>query len=151
MKTIILTLFLFFSSFLSAQWVYQTVTDGFDDPYKICYTNNLKGPFLKLENVQGKVSFYISGDYFCDDQVTYDFVFMSGDDNYKISGVGSKSTVNDNVLFLTFDLLNEGQTVISWFKRASKLKIRVNESYCDTKYYEFNMSKSSAALEFISK
>lgn len=149
MKSIILTLF--FSYFLSAQWVYQTVTDGFDEPYKICYTNNLKSPFLKLENVQGRVSLYISGDYFCDDQVTYDFVFISGDDNYKINGLGSKSAVNDNVLFLTFDLLNEGQTIVSWFKKASKLKIRVNESYCNTKYYEFNMSKSSAALEFISK
>lgn len=151
MKQIILTLFLFFSSILSAQWSYQTVTDGFEDPYRICYTNNSSSPFLKLENVKGNVAFYISGDYFCDDEVTYDFVFMDGTENFKISGVGSKSSTDDNVLFFTFDLLNEEQNIIYWFKKSSKLKIRVNESYCNTKYYEFNMSKSSAALEFISK
>ena len=35
MKTLTLIFTLFLSVNLSAQWVYKTITDGFDDPYKI--------------------------------------------------------------------------------------------------------------------
>ncbi len=71
-------------------------------------------------------------------------------DVYRVSGVGLKNS-NSDVLFLTADLLNEEYETVSWFKKCSKLKIRVNESYCTTGYYEFNMTKSTSALEFMSK
>lgn len=150
MKTLILFLSLFLSLNLHSQWVYKTVTDGFDDPYKIAYTDNPTGEYLKLENVDGKIVFYIKGGYFCDDQLTYDFVFQLGQEVYKVSGNGLKSSSSDMVFF-TPDLLNEEFQTVDWFKKCSKLKIRINESYCITNYYEFNMSKSSAALEFMSK
>ena len=95
MKTLTLIFTLFLSVNLSAQWVYKTITDGFDDPYKIAYTDNPTGAYLKMENVDGKVAFYIKGGYFCDDQLTYDFVFQLGEEVYKVSGVGFKNESND--------------------------------------------------------
>jgi len=150
MKTLILLSSLFLSLNFSAQWVYKTITDGFDDPYKIAYTDHVYGEFLKLENVDGKVVFYIDNGYFCDDELTYDFVFQLGTEVYKVSGKGTKSSSSD-VVFFTWDLLNEESETVNWFKKCSKLKIRINESYCTTNYYEFDMSKSSSALDFMSK
>jgi hypothetical protein len=150
MKTLILIFTLFFSLNLSAQWVYKTITDGFDDPYKIAYTDNPSGAYLKLENVEGKVAFYIKGGYYCDDVISYDFVFQLGQEVYKVSGVGVKNESSD-IVFFTPDLLNEEYETVNWFKKCSKLKIRINESYCTNSYYEFNMSKSSSALDFMSK
>lgn len=150
MKTITLIFGLFLCFNLSAQWVYKTINDGFDEPYKIAYTDNDRAPFLKMEAVDGKIALYIKGAYFCDDRISYDFVFTSGEEVYRVSGVGVKNS-NSDVLFLTADLLNEEYETVAWFKKCSKLKIRVNETYCITDYYEFNMSKSTAALEFMSK
>lgn len=150
MKTLILFLSLFLISSLHGQWVYKTVTDGFDDPYKIAYTDNPSGAYLKLENLEGRLVFYIKGGYYCDENPSYDFVFQLGQEVYKVSGVGIKSDGND-IIFFTPNLLDEEFQTVDWFKKCSKLKIRINESYCTTEYYEFNMSKSSSALEFMSK
>lgn len=150
MKTLILLSLLFLSFNFSAQWVYKTITDGFDEPYKVAYTDNPTGAYLKMENVEGKVVFYVKGGYYCDDQLTYDFVFQLGQEVYKVSGVGVKSQSSD-IVFFTPDLMNEEYETVNWFKKCSKLKIRINESYCTNSYYEFNMSKSSSALDFMSK
>jgi hypothetical protein len=150
MKTVIFIFSLFISLNLSAQWVYKTITDGFDDPYKIAYTDNPTGAYLKLENVGGKIAFYVKGGYFCDDQVSYDFVFQLGEEVYKASGIGVTNSSND-IVFFTADLLNEEYETVNWFKKCSKLKIRINESYCTNSYFEFNMSKSTSALDFMSK
>ena len=150
MKTLTLIFFLLLSLTSYSQWVYKTITDGFDDPYKIAYTDNPTGAYLKMENVDGKIAFYIKGGYFCDDQVTYDFVFQLGQEVYKVSGIGLKSESSD-MIFFTPNLLDEEFQTVDWFKKCSKLKIRINETYCSTEYYEFNMSKSSSALDFMSK
>ena len=150
MKTLTLIFFLLLSLTSYSQWVYKTITDGFDDPYKIAYTDNPTGAYLKMENVDGKIAFYIKGGYFCDDQVTYDFVFQLGQEVYKVSGIGLKSQSSE-IIFFTSNLLDEEFQTVDWFKKCSKLKIRINESYCTTEYYEFNMSKYSSALDFMSK
>lgn len=149
MKTLILIFSLVLSLNLHSQWVYKTITDGFDDPYKIAYTDNTTGAYLKMENVDGKVVFYIKGGYYCDEEPTYDFVFQLGQEVYKVSGVGLRSKAND-IIFFTPNLLDEEYQTVDWFKKCSKLKIRINESYCTTELYEFNMSKSSSALNFMS-
>ena len=37
------------------------------------------------------------------------------------------------------------------FKKASSLLMRIDETHCTDNYYEFNMSGSNKAVEFISK
>ncbi len=142
MKTIILTLALFCAKSLTAQWTYKEITDGFDDPYRVAYTESDGSAYLKLENSDGKIAFFVKGGYQCD------FVFSNATETFKASLIGYKSESSD-IVFFTFDLLAESEEFISWFKKCSKVKIRVNESYCTTSYYEFNMGKSSSALEFM--
>ncbi len=150
MKTIILSVALLFVANFYAQWSYQLVTDGFDEPYKVAYTESDGSGYLKLEKSEGKLIFFLKSTYFCDDNLTCDFVFSTDTENYKTSLLGQKSKSSE-IVFFTWDLMNESAEFVSWFKKCSKLKIRINESYCTSNYYSFDMGKSSSALEFMLK
>lgn len=129
-----------------AQWINKNVDNGFDDPYKICYTNPNSGSVLKLENVYGQVSFYIQGSYFCTESPVVDISFMVNNQWQKYSVIAVKNE-QSNALFLVDDL--ENNPMYSDFLKASSVKIRVNEEYCDTEIFQFNMSGSSSAIKFL--
>jgi hypothetical protein len=148
MKTILLTLGLVLSYTASAQWTYKTIDNGFDDPYKIAYTAEDDGSWLKLENIDGEISFYIGGGYTCDENLTVDLSFMVNGVYKKYSYDASTSSDKDNVFFIE-NLLNAN--CLADFKACSSVKVRVNDTTCDTETYEFKMSGSTAALNFISK
>jgi len=147
MKNLILLIVLLFSiSPAYSQWSYETVKNGFDDPYRIAYTSQNNSAILKLENVDGAIFFYIKGDYYCDDNPSIDLVFVVNGENVRYSREGVKSD-NNNVIFFTGDLINE--EMVESFKKCSILKIRVNESFCTSETYSFNMSKSTSAITYI--
>jgi hypothetical protein len=66
----------------------------------------------------------------------------------KYSYDASTSSDKDNVFFIE-NLLNAN--CLADFKACSSVKVRVNDTTCDTETYEFKMSGSTAALNFISK
>jgi hypothetical protein len=147
MKKLFFTLALLFSVSLAySQWSYEKVSNGFDDPYRIAYTSANNSAILKLENVEGSIFFYIQGGYYCDDYPSVDLVFVVNGINVKYTIDGMRNDKND-VVFFTGDLMNN--EILDSFKKCSLLKIRVNETYCDTETYSFNMSKSTSALNFI--
>tara|TARA_R110000868_G_scaffold159064_2_gene387548 strand:+ start:683 stop:1135 length:453 start_codon:yes stop_codon:yes gene_type:complete len=147
MKNLCLTIVLFFSvSFAHSQWSYENISNDFDDPYRIAYTTVNNSAFLKLENVKGRIVFYIQGGYYCDESPIVDLVFILNGVNVKYSITGFTSESSE-AIFLTADLMNN--EMLDSFKKCSTLKVRVNESYCDNEIYTFNMSKSSSALNYI--
>jgi hypothetical protein len=149
MKRIILTVgALLFINGVNAQWSNKVVDNGFDDTYKICYTKDNNGSILKLENVDGKIIFYIQGSYFCSEAPVVDVSFLVGGEWKKYSFIAIKSGQSD-ALFIIEDLLNDSSVID--FKNCSFIKLRVNEEYCDTEIYQFNMAGSTSALNFISK
>ena len=149
MKKLILTGFAFMSLMTAkAQWTYQKIDNGFDEPYEIAYTEPSDGVYLKLELVRGEVVLYISGGYYCDEYPSVDVVFVVDGVNKKYNFRSVKSE-NSKTLYFTFNFLAE--TSVEDFKNAKSVKIRVNESYCTTEQYVFDMGRSKAALEFISK
>ena len=70
-----------------------------------------------------------------------------------MNGSGDKDLIegvkNDksDIIFLTADLMNS--ELLESFQKCSILKVRINQTYCDTETYSFNMSKSTSALNFI--
>ena len=50
MKNLLVVVGLALSSTTNAQWITRTVDNGFDDPYRIAYTQS-DNMLLKLENV----------------------------------------------------------------------------------------------------
>jgi hypothetical protein len=131
-----------------AQWTYETIDNSFDEPYKIAYTQPDNYVYLKLELVRGEVVLYISGGYYCDEKPSVDVVFVVDGVNKKYNFTAYKSE-NSKTLYFTFNFLAE--TSVEDFKNAKSVKIRVNESYCTSEQYVFDMGHSKAALEFISK
>ena len=129
-----------------AQWTNKTVNNAFDDPYRICYTKESNGSILKLENVDGNIAFYIQGSYFCSEVVTVDMSFMVNGEWKKYVTTATKGD-DSKVLFLV-DNLENSEAVVD-FLNSTSVKMRVNEEYCDTEYYEFNMSGSTSAYKFI--
>ena len=130
----------------NAQWTNKTINNGFDEPYKICYTATNNLGYLKLENVDGQIYFYLNGKYCCDDSPVVNLSFI-------VNGVTVKyyctANVGDNkdVVWILEDFLNSA--VVESFKNCNTLNIRVNDTVCVEEIYSFNMSGSTAALNFI--
>lgn len=129
-----------------AQWTNKSVNNAFDDPYKICHTKVNNGSILKLERVGDQIIFYIQGSYFCSDSPLVDVSLMVNNQWVKYSVIGIKNQQSD-VLFLVEDI--ESDEMYLNFLKASSIKLRVNEEYCDTEIFQFNMSGSSSAIKFL--
>lgn len=137
---------------LKAQWSYQKIDNGLDEPYRIAYCvgSSNKG-ILKLESDDSAVALYVVGAYFCDESLTIDLGLMVNGVSKKYSFQAFKSS-NSKVLFFMDNILDaEHAEFLKDFKACSSLLLRVNESHCTSEYYKFNMSGSTAALTFMSK
>ena len=146
MKGFILGALLLLSNTSFSQWILENVDNGFDDPYKICYSEPSKNVVMKLENVENKIVFYLSNGYFCDKETSVDISFLVAGFYKKYTVMGQVSS-NAKSIFLTWDLVNV--EFIEDFKSAGAVKIRVNESYCSTDIYQFSMNNSKKALDFV--
>jgi hypothetical protein len=62
--------------------------------------------------------------------------------------VGIKS--DDSKAVFLIDDLSSSELIIN-FLNATSIKLRVNETYCETEYYQFNMSGSTSAYKFITQ
>ena len=109
-------------------------------------TQCLAVPQLYEKKIQ--ISFYLSGGNHCDDEIPVDISFLIAGQYQKFSVIGVKSQ-NSATVFLLDDL-NDSE-MKNAFLKASSVKLRFNESHCQSDYYEFKMSGSTAALNFVSK
>lgn len=147
MKTLLITMVLALSYTASAQWIYKTVDNGFDPPYKIAHTDLIQDEFLKLENYNNNISFYIDHLYICDETVNVDISFL-------VNGVYQKYNIencyvsedNETVFFVDNITTHE---MLSSFKTASLVKVRINDTTCGITTYEFKMSGSKAAYNYV--
>ena len=147
MKRLILLLMVLCSASAQAQWSYETVDNGFDEPYKIAYTKITDGAFLKLENVDGEVVFYLQAIYFCDDADTgVDVSYMVAGTWQKYNGSGLVSK-DQTTVFIEPNML--ASSMIDDFKAATSVKVRIRQSYCDEQIYQFNMTGSTKALNYM--
>ena len=146
-KLLVLVSISLFSFNALSQWIVKTIDNGFDAPYKIAYTDGDETAFLKLENYKG-IAFYMGGVYVCDESLTVDISFLVNGEYQKYYTTG-KTSDNHKTLFMIDDL-NSDLEFLADFKAAKSVKIRVNDTTCDTEIYEFNMTGSTAAYTSIS-
>jgi hypothetical protein len=131
----------------NAQWIKKTVDNDFDEPYRICYTESSGITYLKLENVDGEIFFYMQGGYYCDEKPTIDLAFI-------VNGVSKKYTVyavtseDKETIWIINSLLTDTD-MLSDFKLCSTLRLRVYDSVCGIETYSFNMGGSQSAISFI--
>lgn len=131
-----------------SQWKTDKIDNGFDAPYTIAFTEDGQTAYLKLENYNG-IAFYIGGIYTCDELVIVDISFL-------VNGVYEKyyktATVSDNhkIVFMVDDVSADAEFLAD-FKAASSVRIRINDTTCDTEIYNFKMSGSTAAYNAVLK
>jgi hypothetical protein len=148
MKKLIFTIGMFVCLNANAQWVSKKVDNGFDPAYRICYNDSKedKSFMCKLENVDGEIAFYLANGYFCEDDMKVDISFMVNGEYQKYFATGTRSTDN-SCLFLIDDMRVD--VTLTDFKKASMMKIRVNDPVCGEQIFTFSMSGSTAAMNFI--
>ena len=154
MKQLFLATVMLMTAFMSySQWSYKTIDNGLDNAYRIAYcdasastyrTNNI---FIKLENVDGEIAFYISGNYTCDVEPLVEIAFLVNGiyKKYRFTGLTSES---HKTVFIITDMMDD-QSFVDNFKACSLLKIRVNDDACGEETHEFKMTSSSAALTYM--
>lgn len=165
MKKLLLAITLCLATATWSQWTSKTISNGFDEPFKKAYTETNNSGWLAMEvgyeesevlNPKDSTTemvtlplLYLHGSYFCEDSPVVDFVFVTklGDKRWSIQG--SKSSDND-LIFFPSDLFSN-QEFKTDFMTATQIKVRVNETYCQTEIYQFSGSGSTAAYNFIMK
>ena len=148
MKKIIIAL-AFLPTFSFGQWTNKTVNNDFDPEYRIAYNRASDGTLLKLEDYEGELSFYVSNTYTCSDNPVVDLVFIFADGTKELVQLQCVTSDDRETVFMSNDLNKE--SFMPSFKRAVKLKIRINDSYCRSETFEFNMSGSTSAVNFMTK
>ncbi len=147
MKTLLLfLLFALCNSIAHSQWIYRTVDNGLDEPYPIAYTELADGARLKLENVNGKIVFYIQADCICDKETTVDMALLINSEYTRYSFTG-RTSKDRTCVFFTWDL--ENSIADDDFQVCSDLKVRINDETCGEQTYNFNMMGSALALQYM--
>ena len=146
MKTILI---LALSYTASAQWTNKTVNNGFDPTYNIAYTNDYITHWLKLENYNKNISFYMYGFFVCDKVVDVEVSFLVDGAYQKYEILECNVSEDHNTIFLVKNL--KTSEMLSSFKSASSVKVRVNDKTCGAGTYEFNMTGGTSAFDFVVK
>jgi hypothetical protein len=139
------------------QWTYEVIDNKFDNKFKKAYTETDNNGWLMMEVGDPifedsvwvpKPFLALRGIYFCDDYTYVDIVFIVNNVPKKYVFEATKS--KDNRIYFFSESIWTAEFVGD-FKRASKCLIRVNQSYCTDEYYEFSMTGSTAAYNFITR
>lgn len=142
-----------------AQWGYKVVQSDFDGSFKKAFTDVIDGKYFMImeegDTSLRRISNFIPpglglyGGYWCETGLSVDLVFKQE---------GHENTVKQKVpCFVSSDnkyiIFNEEiwtDEFIRLFSNCTEMKIRVNQTTCDTKYITVNMSNSSEALNYMS-
>jgi len=135
----------------SAQWVVKVVNDDpFEPAYTICYnTETTKGTaLLKMEESDGKILFYTSGGYICDERVSVTMSFKINGEWERVD-LRSCMVIKSKLCILSQNLANEDW--VEKVRTAEQIAIMINESHCDSERFMFNNEDANDALTAWSK
>jgi hypothetical protein len=149
-KTILTAMLIGMVGIAKAQWTYKKVDNGIDPSYRIAYTQSDRGTYLKMENVEGSIYFYLKGIYFCGESVNVDVSFWVVD-GWKRYNFDTNVSSTNSTIWLKDALQNETEFLTD-FISSTKMKLRVNYSsddVCTSTIYEYSMGNSSKAFQFM--
>lgn len=132
---------------VSAQWETKKVDNGFDPPYQIASCWDAKGNFIKLENFgEGKVALILYTGYFCTEQPFVEMSYKMDTGWSKFSGNAIMRTTDQKKIIISIDV---DRNMRDEFRKSSLLKIRVDDEHCGKTVYEFKMTGSTNAINYV--
>lgn len=139
----LLFLFLTFTTItLNAQWKSETLDNGFEEPFKSSYIFSVdKEAILQLTKNEIRVIHA----YTCDDSPLVDLSFKIDSNYVKFTTVADKSKSGKLIYFTEWNY----SKILENLKKASLLKIRINETHCDTDVYTFILNETEKAIDFL--
>ena len=103
------------------------------------------------------ISFDLVGGHFCSDNMVIDIALVVNSEvkNYSFQGVKYRNNKGLTITEFKFtnvitpEFVSNDSDFIQDFKEATYIKLRINDTMCDTEYYEFSMKGSSSAIDFL--
>jgi hypothetical protein len=130
-----------------AQWVTKIIDNGFDGKFKVAYVESTTGKeFVKLyAQGDGTLGFLLYEGFICTDRPIVELTFLVGGEWQSYEAFrGSKSTDSEKVY-----MLDDITAIEEDFRKATIMKVRLNDDHCGTEIFEFNMSGSGKAIDFM--
>jgi hypothetical protein len=149
MKNLVLVLAVAFTTSVNAQWKFEKVNNGLDDPYKICWNKNQYGELLKIEKTDVGLIVYLQH------YKAFEQMQIRTDLSFFVNGAWKKydfvcDGVGEETVIIIGNLLDgDNLDVKTDFLNATKLKFRLNYEDYESEIYEFNMQGSTAAIKFM--
>ena len=130
---------------LNAQW---TLRENGANKYTV--TTEDDGATAVLQNFDGKIGFWLSGQYYCDDSPeTYVYLYKGKtklfDKKFKTS-IGNSNTS----LYIDWDL-GVDTVFMKALLEAETLVVLVYESYCDDSSFGYKITNTKEAIEYLLK
>jgi len=148
MKKLILIGLTLVAGKLSAQWKTEKIDNGFDPVYHLAFCHD-RGYFLKLENFgEGKIAMILYDGYFCTEEPFVELSYKMDTGWSKFSGNAIMRTTDQKKIILS---VNVDNLMYDEFRKSSLLKIRVDDDHCGKKVYQFNMTGSINAINWVMK
>jgi hypothetical protein len=146
MKKLILITLTLIAGKLSAQWKTESIDNGFDPVYHLafCHDGNY---FLKLENFgDGKVAMILYDGYFCTEEPYVELAYKMGEEWSRFNGNAIMRTTDQKKIIISVDI---DKNMYDEFRKSSLLKIRVDDDHCGKKVYQFDMTGSTTAINWV--
>lgn len=158
-KTILITALIscMYTANTYAQWTYKLINNDFDGSFKKAYTETIEDKyFMILEegDTSVKSNFIppilgIYGSHWCETDLSVDVVFKSENANSTVIK-NLSCYLSDNDKYIIFRESIWTDEFIRLFCSATEMKIRVNQSICDSKYITVAMKNFKDALMYMS-
>ena len=149
MKKLILSVSttLLITSSVFSQWIQKSVGEG-SEKYKIAYCDSKETPnvYCKLEKANGEMLFYLSGGYFCEDEIDVTLDFLIGTKWEQFEFKALKSTTS-KTLFIIENIT--ASSCFESFKKCSTLLIGIKDFTCGAEFYTFSMTNSTKSYDFV--
>jgi hypothetical protein len=133
----------------NAQWSNKIVDNNFDPIYKVSYTEAYHNVDLRMQNIDGEISLYLTGEFWCDRNPLIELSFLVRDQRKYYSFIGTVVGDFMNVLALSYDI--QAESFLEDFKYSRELKIIVQQEECFNEFYEYDMTGSAYAIKFLNK
>jgi hypothetical protein len=130
---------------LNAQWTYSKGTT-----YKSAMTTEDEGATAVLTAIDGEITFWLDGLYYCDENPRVNVYLYKGDTKLLDKEFKASKGSNGDALYINFDLASD-TTFMKAFTESETLVVLVYESYCSDGSFGYKTGNTKEAVEYILK
>jgi hypothetical protein len=132
---------------VNAQWYNKTVDNDFDPIYRVSYTEEYHSVDLRMQNVENRVSLYLTGDFWCEDAPIIELSFLIRQERVYHELQGTTIGEFKNVLIVSSDL--ERSDFFEDLKHSKELKLIIHQKDCPNQFYKYDMTGINQAIRFL--